>query len=140
MKGWLDEAAEWVNNALDNLYPERPKTALPPTVHTSQLVGTYYHPGFGPIRLREEKNVENPNESVLKSDREEASWSQKLTFHHVTGDHWIMYAKMYADFQNTALRSQFKIGVDGKPTGLEIEFLSRGGSIPEAVVLFDKVK
>lgn len=85
-------------------------------------------------------NPENPNEWVLKSDREESSWSQKLTFHHVTGDHWIIYAKIYADFQNTALRSQFKIGVDGKPSDLEIEFLSRGGDVPEAVVEFAKVE
>lgn len=76
----------------------------------------------------------------MKSDREEATWSQKFTFHHVTGDFWIIYAEMYATFDDTALRCQFKFGVDGRPAGLEIEFRGRGAQVAEAVILFEKLE
>ncbi|KHN93895.1 Beta-lactamase/transpeptidase-like protein [Metarhizium album ARSEF 1941] len=136
----LDGAAEWLEHALDNLYPNRPKTRLASTLNTSQLAGTYYNPGFRRIRLRDETNPRNPGENVLRSGREEASWRQNLTFHHVSGDNWIIYADMYSIFRNTALRSQFKIGVDGKAAALEIEFRNRGAAVAEAVVLFDKME
>ncbi|EFZ01955.1 beta-lactamase superfamily protein [Metarhizium robertsii] len=136
----LEEEIEWLEHALDNLYPSRPNPPLAPTLNTSQLAGTYYHPGFGHIRLREVINPKNPKEKVLRSDREEASWDHKFTLHHVTGDNWMIRTEMYTTVRDTAFRSQFKIGVDGKTAGLEVEFSDRGAEVAEAVVLFDRLK
>ncbi|KAK2593421.1 hypothetical protein QQS21_008872 [Conoideocrella luteorostrata] len=135
----LDKQANWMKHALDNLYPDRPSAPLPATVDTSQLVGAYYHPGFGPIRLREEPDPNDSKRTVLKSDREEAEFSHGFTFQHVSGDHWIIYADMYTAIMNTAFRSEFQIGVDGKPSGLKIEFPNRGAGVAPAVPLFERM-
>lgn len=125
-------------NALDVLFPDRPKTPLPPTLDISQLAGTYNHPGYGPLVLREEPHPDKPDEKTLVSDREGTSWSQKWRFHHVSGDFWIAYIELYTYYMNTAVHAEFKFGVDGRPMGVEVELRNQGANLTEAIVLFKR--
>ncbi|KAL7817510.1 beta-lactamase/transpeptidase-like protein [Trichoderma aethiopicum] len=133
---WLYE------NAVDVLYPERPDPALPSTLNTSELAGTYYDPGYGSITLREEPHPDKPGEKILVADRPETTWKYSMHFHHVSGDHWIVYlpAPIYSgskfkDFQ----AAEFKVGADGKAWGVEVLMESRTDPMPEGRVLYRRV-
>lgn len=133
---WLYE------NAVDVLYPERPDPVLPSTLNTSELVGTYYDPGYGNITLREEPHPDKPGEKILVADRPETTWKYAMHFYHVSGDHWIVYlpAPIYSgtkfkDFQ----AAEFKVGADGKAWGVEVLMESRTDPMPEGKVLYKRV-
>lgn len=110
-----------VRDGLDNLFPDRPDTPIPPTLAASQLAGTYYDPGYKGFTLREEENPDNSSETILVADRPEMTWRYQLKLRHVSADHWVVYSQ---PITGTALKSvyagEFMIGVDGKVASLDI--------------------
>ncbi|KAL6875186.1 beta-lactamase/transpeptidase-like protein [Trichoderma novae-zelandiae] len=133
---WLYE------NAVDVLYPERPDPVLPSTLNTSELVGTYYDPGYGNITLREEPHPDKPGEKILVADRPETTWKYSMHFYHVSGDHWIVYlpAPIYSGTKFTDFQAaEFKVGADGRAWGIEVLMESRTDPMPEGKVLYRRV-
>ncbi|RFU73766.1 penicillin-binding [Trichoderma arundinaceum] len=134
---WLYE------NAVDVLYPKRPDPVLPSTLATSELVGSYYDPGYGKFTLREEPHPDKPGEKILVADRPETTWKYSMHFHHVTGDHWIVYlpASIYAGVNfEEYVAGEFKLDVSGKVSGVEIIWKNLADPMLEGVVLFKRVE
>ncbi|KAL7799198.1 beta-lactamase/transpeptidase-like protein [Trichoderma ceciliae] len=141
-KKTVDELAALYENAVDVLYPERPDPALPSTLAVSELVGTYYDPGYGDITLREEPHPHTPGEKILVADRPDTTWKFSMHFYHVTGDHWVIYlpAPMYSGMRfDEFVAGEFKLGVDGKASGVEVIWVNRMSAMLEGKVLFKRV-
>ncbi|KND94311.1 hypothetical protein TOPH_00768 [Tolypocladium ophioglossoides CBS 100239] len=140
LKEIREQAARDLKNADEILFPNRPKHALPHSVATSQLTGVYHDQGYGTIRLYEEPNPDKANETILVADRTELTWQQQFRLHHVSGDYWTVYIKYLAgldpvmEFQT----GEFKIGVDGKVSSLEVDFNDRG-DVHQGAILFNKI-
>ncbi|UKZ76461.1 hypothetical protein TrVFT333_004165 [Trichoderma virens FT-333] len=138
-----DEQLDWLyENALDILYPERPDPGLPPTLPTSELVGTYYNPGYGNITLREEAHPDKPGEKILTADRPDSTWEYSMHFHHVSGDRWIVYisapvflGRKFKEF----VAGEFKIGADGKPSAIEIIWENRSDPMFEGKAHYKRI-
>ncbi|KAL7951651.1 beta-lactamase/transpeptidase-like protein [Trichoderma barbatum] len=134
---------DWLyKNALDILYPERPNPALPSTLSTSELVGTYYNAGYGNITLREEPHPDKLGEKILVADRPDSTWRYSMHFHHVSGDNWIVYlpAPIYSGTNFVEfVAGEFKLGADGKASGIEIIWESRTDPMFEGIALYKRI-
>ncbi|KAL7962293.1 beta-lactamase/transpeptidase-like protein [Trichoderma compactum] len=138
-----EEKLDWLyDNALDILYPDRPNPGLPSTLSTSELLGTYYNVGYGNITLREEPHPDKLGEKILAADRPDSTWNYSMRFHHVSGDHWIVYlpapiynGRKYVDF----MAAEFKVGADGKPSAIEIVWESRTDPMPEGTAEYKRI-
>lgn len=140
----LDGAAKSNEGALDRLYPDRPNPALPPSLQTSCFVGIYEDPGYGSFTLREEPSPDKPGETILVADRPRTTWRYVMKMHHVTGDYWMIYTELQgvADaIANSTVGGQFKIGVDGKVSSLDIHWENYLGPATDGgVVSFKKTE
>lgn len=129
---------------MDVLYPERPDPVLPSTLALSELVGTYYNPGYGNITLHEEPHPEKAGEKILVANRPETTWKYSMHFHHVTGDHWIVYipSAVFSGYNikfQEFVAGEFKVGADGKASGVEIVWESRMDAMFEGNIFFNRV-
>ena len=106
------------------------------------LAGTYYNAGYKNITLRVEPHPKNSGEEILVADRKDSTWVYQIRLHHVCGDWWIMYMVLLPNpgvaFREY-LKAEFKIGPNGKSTGLEVEWWSRTSDMYEGTTLFKKV-
>jgi hypothetical protein len=129
-----------IDMAEDTLYPHKPKEPVPPTLSPDQLVGKYFHKGYGTVTLFEEPVSADSNTTILMANRTELTWKQQWRIHHVFGDYWIMYIKVLLGLDDVFAYSaaQFKFGDDGKLLGLEITL--KDGELLEGVFLFKKVE
>lgn len=76
----------------------------------------------------------------LKAVRADFVWSMTFDFEHVSGDYWIIYIDMAKtpNFLNGQFaKAEFRIGADGKVSGVVIEFLEDGS---EGIITFEKVE
>lgn len=109
----------------------------------SQLTGTYHHPGYGTITLREEPHPEKSGEKILVADRPEMTWRYKLELHHASGDYWVVYDKVIAipnSVFNDYSAGEFRIGADGKVSSLDIHFESHAGpAVNEGIASLKKI-
>jgi hypothetical protein len=108
----------------------------------SEFVGTYYDPGYGNITLREEPHPDKPGESILVADRPETTWNYSMHFNHVTGDHWIVYlsASIYSGLKfKEFVGAEFKVGADGKASGVEITWENWTDAMYEGKALFKRI-
>jgi hypothetical protein len=107
----------------------------------SELVGSYYDPGYGTITFREETHSEKPEEKVLVADRPEMTWKYRIHLHHALADFWA--ATFTTPWNPTALNqcfpSEFKRGKDGKVAALKIEWVGHIGSGNEGEATFKRV-
>ncbi|KAH7237881.1 beta-lactamase/transpeptidase-like protein [Fusarium solani] len=135
---WLSSAAD---EAVDILYPERPNPPLPATVNTTKLQGIYYDPGYGRITLHEASHPDRSDEKILVADRQEMTWKYQMNLHHVSGDYWIIYLPFLENpgYFTEFVAGEFKIGNDGKPVGLQVDWVNRVTDEVEGKVLFKKV-
>lgn len=131
-----------MRNAVGILYPNRPKKALPPSSNASELVGNFYDPGYGTLELKEENDPENPDSSVLTVARDGMLLETDMFLRHVSGDYWVAYIHIISSLPSSAafMAAEFKFGVDGKATGLEITWDRAQPGLKEVKVLFDKVE
>ncbi|KAM5529942.1 penicillin-binding protein [Fusarium oxysporum f. sp. phaseoli] len=130
-----------VDEAVDILYPERPNPPLPATVNTTKLQGIYYDPGYGRIALREQPHPNRSDEKILVADRQEMTWKYQMNLHHVSGDYWVVYLPLLENpgYFTEFVAAEFKIGNDGKPVGLQVDWVDRVTDEVEGKVLFKKV-
>ncbi|PNP40886.1 hypothetical protein TGAM01_v201003 [Trichoderma gamsii] len=129
-------------NAVDILYPERQDPASPPTLAVSEFAGTYYDPGYGNITLREEPHPDKLGESILVAHRPETTWNYSMRFNHVTSDYWIVYlpASIWSGLRfEEFVAAEFKLGADGKASGVEITWENRMDAMYEGKLLFKRV-
>jgi hypothetical protein len=107
----------------------------------SELVGSYFDPGYGTITFREETHSEKPEEKVLVADRPEMTWKYRIHLHHAFADFWA--ATFTTPWNPTALNqcfpSEFKRGKDGKVAALKIEWVGHMGSGNEGEATFKRV-
>ncbi|KAM5346508.1 hypothetical protein ACJ41O_009513 [Fusarium nematophilum] len=128
--------------ALDIVYPKRPDPPAPSPVSIRDLAGSYYNPGYKTLKFRVEPHPDKEGEEVLLDDREDSTWQVPMELHHVSGNWWIMYLVnpknncSFCEYEQV----EFKIGPDGKPTAVEVDFYARIGEMYEGKIVFDRVK
>ncbi|OAQ90495.1 penicillin-binding protein [Purpureocillium lilacinum] len=141
----LQESKKNLTQVLDEVYPERPKKALPPTVDITELQGTYHNAGYGNItlRIKDETSVLGERK-LLTASRSEFTFPMVLDLHHVSGDWWLMVLDMANNpvvYFRSYAEAEFQFGVDGRPHGLDVQFspggLNEGDRDPK--VLFTKI-
>lgn len=112
-------------------------------MNTSELAGTYYDPGYGTVTLFQEPHPDKADETILVANRTDIIWTQQWRLHHVSGDYWTLNGKLLFCNINLVLEfyaAEFKIGVDGKVAGLEVNFNDRDRQVNEGRVLFEKIE
>lgn len=122
------KAEEDIQNAEKTLFPNKPKESKPPSVPLVELSGKYQAPGFGIYDFSlDDGNDADGKSKVLIAERNDLLWKTRITLQHVSGDFWIAFFAMIegGGFTNTFEVAEFKFGVDGKPSGLEITFKDR---------------
>ncbi len=136
----LDEYKEAEKKALEQaesvFYPNRPEKKIPSPLTDKQIVGHYHDPGYGTLRIVE---ADIDGKTQLVANRTEPIFSYELRFKHVSGNFWLVDAYI-ADTRGTAgsYAVEFKAGVDGKASGLELQ-LTPEGQIGEPNVSFKRV-
>lgn len=119
----------------DRLYPERPSISVQSSFTVSQLVGRYYHPGYGTIVLHEQPNTDREKMPTLAADRQETTWKYSLSMTHVSGDYWATYVKSYAPIFDQVLATKFIGNVSGKVVTMEIA-LAKPSEVLDGVISF----
>ncbi|KAF4975797.1 hypothetical protein FZEAL_7457 [Fusarium zealandicum] len=126
-------------NAVDIVYHKRPDHPLASPVDIKDLAGKYYDPGYETIELRVEPDPHNVGKEILVADREDTSWKIKSNLQHVSGAYWIMHMCQGGNplLHREFAQNEFRFGLDGKPTALEVDFVSRlGAEQQEGKVVF----
>ncbi|OAA72935.1 Beta-lactamase/transpeptidase-like protein [Akanthomyces lecanii RCEF 1005] len=121
----------------DELFPDRPKVPLPSPVKMSDLAGFYHHAGYGTIYLTEQQQG---NQTILSADRGEMVEQHGLRLHHVSGNFWNIHVVDSTNSTEAYWAGEFKIGVDGKPTALEVRFSPPGTEADEAPVIYSSIE
>jgi hypothetical protein len=82
-----------------------------------------------------------PNETILVADRPDMSFQHQIRLHHVSGDYWVAYYHSLYETNGpaNANKAEFKAGVDGKPTGFEMD-IRPIGEYSHGVVFFEKME
>ena len=130
-----------LEHADEILFPTLPKRPLPPTAKTAELAGTYYDSGYGTFTLFQEPHPDKLDETILVANRDELVFGQQWRLHHASGNFWTMYGNVTFCNINKLTEfhaAEFKFGVDGKATGLQVDMNGRGRLV--ARLLFEKVK
>lgn len=130
-----------IENAVEVLYPKRPSPSLPATQNTTALVGKYFDPGYGTLDLKEEVDPQNSDSTVLVCSQPTKIMNLDVLLRHVSGDYWVLYlSSPDAPVEmGGAVAAQFKFGVDGKASGLEVIWDEAKPGLKEVRVLFNKV-
>ncbi|TQV92968.1 penicillin-binding protein [Cordyceps javanica] len=126
-------------NALDILYPNRPppEQALSPFADTSKLVGRYHHPGYGTFDFAEANHPDKAGVKVLEAERGDCFFAYKMHLEHVSGDYWLARGTwLHTGTRDRSDAAQFKFGVDGSPTGVELTL--RNDGVYEGTILLSK--
>ena len=136
------EKFESINkDALKNVYPDRADPPLPPTLDIGHFKGTYSHPGYGTINLREEPHPEKADQKILVVDRDEMAWRYRLSFHHISGDHWVCYQTIPSSpskFFQGAHGAKFNVGANGKVETLEINWYNAMRGASEGLAIYKR--
>jgi hypothetical protein len=140
----MDKVEKEHDKGVEILFPDRPEKPLPSPVPIKDLEGTYYDEGYKSLTLRVEPNPNKEDEEILVSETFNSTWQFRLEFHHVTGNWWIVYMQQGLSktmgFYQEWEKAEFKIGPDGKPSALVIEWWARLSNMYEGVVEFKRVK
>ncbi|KAF4468929.1 penicillin-binding [Fusarium albosuccineum] len=143
-KDWRETMEKFIgeyNKAIDIVYPDRPDTPVPSPASIKDLAGTYYDPGYKTIELRVEPHPDKQGEPILAADRMDSTWQIQMRLQHVSSTWWILRAwqpgspQLFREFAQV----EFKLGVDGKPTALVVDFYARLGGQHEGKVVFNRV-
>ncbi|KAJ5661098.1 beta-lactamase/transpeptidase-like protein [Penicillium longicatenatum] len=95
----------------------RPSIILPLTLPLKEYAGTYFNPGYQDI------TVYLDCEGILHADRKNMTWPEKITFQHVSGEHFLMVSAHNEDFGAfcpEVYDAEFRLSVQGKPWTLGI--------------------
>lgn len=138
MKEAEDAAERDISNAPTILFPDRPKTPLPPSLPPSGLVGTYRNQGYGSLQLRQAPHPSSPGETILVADSSTAAWTGRLELHQASGDFWTVYVVDAAGPQ-AFYEGRFILGVDGRAAGLAVTLFDRSEMVYEGTIVYDKI-
>ncbi|KAK7428218.1 hypothetical protein QQZ08_005284 [Neonectria magnoliae] len=126
------KAEQDLENAPDNLFPNRPKVPRAPSLDISQFSGKYHAPGFGAYSFVEDAASAD---RVLVADRTDLLWKARIKLRHVSGDFWIAYMILLEGgrLPEEILAAEFMFSVDGKPSELVITYpdrkIANGGKV-----------
>ncbi len=118
-------------------YPDKPEVPVPSQLNNTQLTGKYFDPGYGLLNIVE-AHIDGNN--ALFANRTELLTPHEIRFGHVSGNYWL--AEVFATDQQMVAgvwAAEFKPGVDGEATGLEITLAPPGEEIDEGTVWFKKI-
>ncbi|KAM4057408.1 beta-lactamase [Hirsutella rhossiliensis] len=128
MRAAAEKEARDMSNAVDMMYPTRPDPPLPPPVHATQLVGSYFDEGYGVLDIEEAKG-RGKGKGALVARRDDMLFMYTLRFKHVSGGFWLLEV-WYDDTDSMAAfwGGEFVVGVDGSVAGLMVQLGAvRGG-------------
>ena len=131
------EIAKGVQNAPDEIYPDRPEPPQPSPLDNSQIVGKYFDPGYGHLDILE---AQIDGDTMLVANRSNMLAPYELRLSHTTANYWLCY--IYVNDQHDvegAWGMEFKVGVDGMSTGVELQLSPPGEMNGEGSVLFKRV-
>ncbi|KAJ4155934.1 hypothetical protein LMH87_001155 [Akanthomyces muscarius] len=136
----LDEYEEAQKKGLAEVesvfYPNLPDKRLPSSLTNEQIVGHYYDPGYGTLRIVE---ADIDGKTQLVANRTEPIFAHELRFKHVSGNYWL--ADAYVTDTHSIVGSyaaEFEVGVDGEASGLAVQMTPKG-QIGEPNVSFKRV-
>ncbi len=138
--GSLDEYEEAQKKGLEEVesvfYPNLPDKRLPSSLTNEQIVGHYYDPGYGTLRIVE---ADIDGKTQLVANRTEPIFAHELRFKHVSGNYWLVDAYV-TDTRSIAgsYAAEFEIGVDGEASGLAVQMTPKG-QMGEPNVSFKRV-
>ncbi|KAH7127364.1 beta-lactamase/transpeptidase-like protein [Dactylonectria macrodidyma] len=118
---------EDLKNADKTLFPNQPNPPIPPSLDMSKFSGKYHAPGFGTYEFVEEASDEASTGKVLVAHRPDFLWKTRVTLRHVSGDFWVAFIALMDNLEQEVdyFAAEFRFGVDGNPSGLEITFSDR---------------
>ena len=125
----LRKRREVIEKARERLYPNAPskgsKAITSPGLRLEQDAGTYWHPGYGEVRME----IGTPNgepEKVLFADVANKTLAHRLVFEHVNGEHFISYfqplTKYMSNIVENAVPAEFRIGSDSNVVEMGIRY------------------
>lgn len=122
-------------------FPKHPDVIMPSSFKASELVGSYFDPGYGTITFREETHPDKSDEKILVADRPEMTWNYHVRLQHAFGDYWVVMitTPWNPTLFNECLPGEFRRGTDGKVAALEIEWATRFGNMVEGRATFKRV-
>ncbi|TQV91011.1 hypothetical protein V2A60_008179 [Cordyceps javanica] len=122
--------------AVDEMYPKRPEKKLPPSASLGDLAGEYYDKGYGRMAF---KPAGGNDSLVLVAERHDMVYQYNVRLEHVTGDDWLAFfeSAVHSRLPAQYFRTHFK--VDGKVSGLEMEFGDGTPGTQPYNVTFNKV-
>ncbi|EQL02970.1 Beta-lactamase/transpeptidase-like protein [Ophiocordyceps sinensis CO18] len=129
-----------IANATNILFPDRPDTALSPSLNLSDFEGRYHNKGYGAFELRQEPHPSEPGETILVADRDDFEFRYQMRLYHVSGDFWTLYAESQDrppgpyEFN----KAQFTVGPDGNVAALEVTRFDREEMVLEGVIVYEK--
>jgi hypothetical protein len=116
-----------VRNATEILFPNRPSRNQPPSLDVSDFSGKYQALGYSTWEFVEVVSKGAPTGVVLVAHRKDLLWKTRVTLRHVSGDFWVAFITILEGdgLPEVFLVAEFRIGADGKPSGLELTFKDR---------------
>jgi CubicO group peptidase (beta-lactamase class C family) len=125
----LRQRREVIEKARERLYPNAPpkgsKAITSPGLRLDQYVGTYWHPGYGEVRM-ETGTPNGGSEKVLFADVANKTLPHRLVFEHVNGEHFISYfqplTKYMSNIVENAVPAEFRIGSDSNVVEMGIRY------------------
>ncbi|KAJ6780340.1 hypothetical protein PWT90_08077 [Aphanocladium album] len=134
------------DTAMQTLFPNRGDTPMPCPIKTSDLAGTYQDKGYGKLVFKEIPHQEavsaKNGETILEAERRDAFVPMRFRLVPATGLHWLVYMKAVDEGEDSlslSMRSEFKVGFDGKVEALEVDFSNAMLGLEDGKVLFTKV-
>jgi CubicO group peptidase (beta-lactamase class C family) len=124
LKEGLRQKELHLRNAVRALYPDLPKTPLPPSLPLDQYTGTYADEGYGALELKlvNTSSIDNPRR-LIKSDQvlhiqvRNRTWEHIINLEHVNGEHfvaWFHAPNKGRDMFNGASYAEFRVRPNGK--------------------------
>ncbi|KAK2616362.1 hypothetical protein QQS21_000796 [Conoideocrella luteorostrata] len=118
----------------------RAEPPLPLPIDIGNYAGTYHDAGYGKIVLKEEAAPDKPEERILVARRLDVWFQHRLELHHVSGDWWVCFFRLLNNPGiSVALPVDFRIGVDGKVSAMNIDFKNDMVGLDDGPVLFRRI-
>ncbi|KAK6850794.1 hypothetical protein PG987_000428 [Apiospora arundinis] len=133
------------DSAVERLYPDRAEPSLPPALPLQKYAGTYYHPAYQNLTVEVVDNDDSPlgprqsSKTQLKASRANAVWDMSYDFEHVSGEFWAVFIDLKKSpnwLSGEVAKAEFRLGSDGWPDELVVEYMEDGN---EGVITYERV-
>ncbi len=119
------------DQAVEALFPDRPKEGTRPALPLENYAGDYLHPAFRELKI----TVGAPSPALrqrieLWATRPTATWGSIIELEHITGEYWLAFSYLSSAptmVQDTG-RLEFKIGPNGNVASFDVEWGMSPGS------------